>query len=63
MIAQAHPGQKLGDLFVQGRAVAAGHPQRQRDVFKRGEVVEQSEDYKEGPRAFVEKRKPKWKGE
>jgi len=27
------------------------------------EVVEQSEDYKEGPRAFVEKRKPKWKGE
>jgi len=25
-------------------------------------VVEQSEDHKEGPRSFVEKRKPEWKG-
>src|SRR5262249_33822706 len=25
-------------------------------------VVEQSEDHKEGPRSFVEKRKPQWKG-
>lgn len=26
------------------------------------EIVEQSEDHKEGPRSFVEKRKPNWKG-
>jgi enoyl-CoA hydratase/carnithine racemase len=50
-------GTKLG--IQQG----LGLPVAQADDIAAGylEVVEQSEDHKEGPRAFVEKRAPKWK--
>jgi enoyl-CoA hydratase/carnithine racemase len=41
----------LGLPIEQAEEIAAGYL----------EVVEQSEDYKEGPRSFVEKRKPVWK--
>jgi enoyl-CoA hydratase/carnithine racemase len=41
----------LGLPFEQADEIAAGYL----------EVVEQSEDHEEGPRAFVEKRKPVWK--
>ena len=44
--------QGLGLPIPQAAEIAAGYL----------EVVEQSEDYHEGPRAFVEKRKPVWKG-
>ena len=40
----------LGLPIPQAEEIAAGYL----------EVVEQSEDHKEGPRAFVEKRKPRW---
>lgn len=43
--------QGLGLPITQAEDVAAGFL----------EVVEQSEDHKEGPRAFLEKRKPQWK--
>ncbi|HJW71179.1 MAG TPA: enoyl-CoA hydratase/isomerase family protein, partial [Candidatus Binatia bacterium] len=43
--------QGLGLPIAQAEEIAAGYL----------EVNEQSEDYHEGPRAFVEKRKPAWK--
>ncbi len=43
--------QGLGLPIPQAEEIAAGYL----------EVVEQSEDHDEGPRAFVEKRKPQWK--
>jgi enoyl-CoA hydratase/carnithine racemase len=43
--------QGFGLPFAQADDIAVGYL----------EVVEQSEDHKEGPRAFVEKRKPNWK--
>ncbi len=43
--------QGLGLPFAQADDIAVGYL----------EVVEQSEDHKEGPRAFMEKRKPNWK--
>jgi enoyl-CoA hydratase/carnithine racemase len=43
--------QGLGLPIPQAEEIAAGYL----------EIVEQSEDHKEGPRAFVEKRKPEWK--
>ena len=44
--------QGLGLPVAQAEEIAAGYL----------EVNEQTEDYHEGPRAFVEKRKPVWKG-
>jgi enoyl-CoA hydratase/carnithine racemase len=44
--------QGLGLPIPQAEEIAAGYL----------EIVEQTEDHKEGPRAFVEKRKPEWKG-
>jgi enoyl-CoA hydratase/carnithine racemase len=44
--------QGLGLPIPQAEEIAAGYL----------EVVEQSDDYHEGPRSFVEKRKPDWKG-
>ena len=43
--------QGLGLPIPQAEEIAAGYL----------EIVEQSEDQKEGPRSFVEKRKPEWK--
>jgi enoyl-CoA hydratase/carnithine racemase len=43
--------QGLGLPIPQAEEIAAGYL----------EVVEQSEDHEEGPRSFVEKRKPQWK--
>jgi enoyl-CoA hydratase/carnithine racemase len=43
--------QGLGLPIAQAEEIAAGYL----------EIVEQSEDHAEGPRAFVEKRKPEWK--
>jgi enoyl-CoA hydratase/carnithine racemase len=43
--------QGLGLPIPQAEEIAAGYL----------EVVEQSEDHAEGPRAFVAKRKPAWK--
>jgi len=45
--------QGLGLPIPQAEEIAAGYL----------EIVEQSADHKEGPRSFVEKRKPEWKGE
>jgi enoyl-CoA hydratase/carnithine racemase len=44
--------QGLGLPIPQAEEIAAGYL----------EIVEQSEDHSEGPRSFVEKRKPAWKG-
>lgn len=44
--------QGLGLPIPQAEEIAAGYL----------EIVEQSEDHKEGPRAFVEKRPPRWRG-
>ena len=44
--------QGLGLPVAQAEEIAAGYL----------EVNEQTEDYHEGPRAFVERRKPKWQG-
>jgi len=44
--------QGLGLPIPQAEEIAAGYLT----------VVEQSEDHKEGPRSFVERRKPQWKG-
>jgi len=44
--------QGLGLPILQAEEIAVGYL----------EVVEQSEDHKEGPRSFVEKRKPRWQG-
>jgi enoyl-CoA hydratase/carnithine racemase len=44
--------QGLGLPIPQAEEIAVGYLQ----------VVEQSEDHKEGPRSFVEKRKPAWQG-
>jgi len=44
--------QGLGLPIPQAEEIAAGYL----------EIVEQSEDHAEGPRAFLEKRKPVWKG-
>jgi hypothetical protein len=44
--------QGLGLPIPQAEEIAAGYL----------EIVEQSEDHNEGPRAFVEKRKPDWQG-
>jgi len=44
--------QGLGLPIPQAEEIAAGYL----------EIVEQSDDHKEGPRAFVEKRKPNWQG-
>jgi enoyl-CoA hydratase/carnithine racemase len=44
--------QGLGLPIPQAEEIAAGYL----------EIVEQSEDHKEGPRSFVEKRKPVWQG-
>ena len=43
--------QGLGLPIAQAEEIAAGYL----------EIVEQSEDHNEGPRSFVEKRKPEWK--
>ena len=43
--------QGLGLPIPQAEEIAAGYL----------EIVEQSEDHKEGPRSFVEKRRPEWK--
>jgi enoyl-CoA hydratase/carnithine racemase len=43
--------QGLGLPIPQAEEIAAGYL----------EIVEQSDDHREGPRAFVEKRKPQWK--
>lgn len=45
--------QGLGLPIPQAEEIAAGYL----------EIVEQSEDHGEGPRSFVEKRKPQWKGQ
>jgi enoyl-CoA hydratase/carnithine racemase len=44
--------QGLGLPIAQAEEIAAGYL----------EIVEQSEDHTEGPRAFVAKRAPAWKG-
>ncbi|MBI3783715.1 MAG: enoyl-CoA hydratase/isomerase family protein [Deltaproteobacteria bacterium] len=44
--------QGLGLPIPQAEEIAAGYL----------EIVEQSDDHKEGPRSFVEKRKPNWQG-
>jgi enoyl-CoA hydratase/carnithine racemase len=44
--------QGLGLPIPQAEEIAAGYLQ----------IVEQSDDHHEGPRAFVDKRKPQWKG-
>jgi enoyl-CoA hydratase/carnithine racemase len=44
--------QGLGLPIPQAEEIAAGYV----------EIVEQSEDHKEGPRSFLEKRTPNWKG-
>jgi hypothetical protein len=44
--------QGLGLPIPQAEEIAAGYL----------EINEQTEDYQEGPRSFVERRKPEWKG-